>query len=144
MVLSIVIFAVLGFCISLYTYIAEYMVRTNPTFKPFCDLSDRISCTKPMKSRYAKIFYISNALVGMAFYAFMILLASMDAIKLLLIAASLSFLVSVMLAYILYVKIKALCLLCTALYIINITMLVLILRIPAVMQLLSNCTSFGA
>ena len=61
MMFVIVLLAVLGFGISLYTYITEQKVKLNPEYKPVCDLSDRISCSKPMKSQYANIFFLSNA-----------------------------------------------------------------------------------
>ena len=113
------IFSLIGFAISLYTYITEKKVAENPAFKPFCDISDYISCSKPMRSPYANIFFISNALVGMMYYVVMFILAMLHASKLLLIASIGGACVSIFLAYLLYFKIRALCLLCTTLYVIN-------------------------
>lgn len=125
----ILILAALGFGISLYTYLLEKKIEREPDYKPACDINDRISCTKPIKSEYANIFYFSNALVGMVYYALIVVLGLLGVSKLLLIATIGGCLVSAILAYFLYFKIKSLCLLCTSLYIINIALLILALKI---------------
>lgn len=125
MMTLIISVAIVGFCISFYTYLLEKKVKENPTFKPVCDLSDRISCTKPMFSPYANLFYFSNAFVGMMFYVFVAILALFHAHTLLFVATLGGCLVSLVFAYLLYFKIKTLCLLCTSMYIINILLLVL-------------------
>lgn len=79
MIVSILVTALIGFCISLYIYLLEKKVKANPQYKPLCDLSDKISCTKPMKSAYASIFYFSNAIVALIFYSSVALLALIDA-----------------------------------------------------------------
>ncbi len=119
MITIIFILAVIGFCISLYTYLLEKKVKQNPGYKPVCDISDKISCTKPMKSAYANIFYISNALVGMVFYAVMAVGAFLNLHQLLFILACIGCIGSIVLAYFLFFKVKSFCLLCTSLYIIN-------------------------
>lgn len=128
MIASIILLAVIGFAVSLYTYITEQKIKNEPDFKPVCDISDRISCTKVMKSEYSNLFFFSNAGVGMLFYVVMIILALIPAPKLMLLAAFASVTVSAILAYILYFKIKSVCLLCTSLYVINLAMLILVIR----------------
>lgn len=128
MVLSIVIVAVIGFCISVYTYFLEQKVKSQPSYKPACDISDRVSCTKPMKSSYAAIFYFSNAIIGAAYYLMIIALALLGMHYLLIFSTIMGCLVSALLAYLLYFKIKSVCLLCIALYLINIVLLILALR----------------
>lgn len=123
MIISILILAILGFCISVYTYIVEKKVRAEPEYHAACDLSDTVSCTKPMKSPYANIFYFSNALAGMLYYTVIALLAAFDLHLLLQIATALGVCVSAVLAYLLYFKVRALCILCTSLYIVNILLL---------------------
>jgi vitamin-K-epoxide reductase (warfarin-sensitive) len=120
--------AAVGFCISLYTYLLEKKVKAAPDYKGFCDLSDTISCTKPMKTQYANLFYYSNAFIGMVFYLVVILLAYFKATSLLILATTAACAFSALLAYFLYFKIKSFCLLCTSLYIINILLLLLSLR----------------
>lgn len=128
MLVSILALAAIGFCISVYTYLLEKKIKSKPNYKPACDLSDRISCSKPMKSPYAALFYFSNAIVGVAYYLMIIVLALLQMNSLLLFATVAGCLVSAFLAYLLYFKIKSLCLLCTSLYIINILLLLLALR----------------
>lgn len=125
MLVAIIILAIIGFCISLYTYTVEKKVRNEPTYQAACDLSDRVSCTKPMRSPYANLFYFSNAVAGMLYYVLVALLAAFDFNLLLQIATIAGFLVSVVMAYLLYVKVQSLCILCTSLYIINIALLIL-------------------
>lgn len=119
MILETLILSIIGFCISLYTYVVEQIIKTKPEYRPACDINDYISCTKPMKTPYANIFYVSNAIVGILYYVLVAILSVYNAINLLLIVAIGACLVSIYLAYLLYFKIKALCILCTALYIIN-------------------------
>lgn len=128
----IIVLAIVGFGISLYTYILEHKLKNNPTFKASCDLSDRFSCSKPILSPYGKLFMVSNALVGMLYYALTMILAIAHAYTMLLIAALGACGVSLVLAYILYTKIKTICILCTSLYIIN--FLILLSAIHMLMQ----------
>lgn len=123
MITSVLILAILGFCISLYTYLIENKIKNNPNYKPACDLSDRISCSAPIKSEYANLFYFSNAIIGMLFYVLIAALAYLNAEQLLFIAAIFGGLSSCVLAYLLFFKIKAVCILCVSLYIINILIL---------------------
>jgi vitamin-K-epoxide reductase (warfarin-sensitive) len=111
-----------------YTYFLEKKVKEQPNYRPACDLSDRVSCTKPMKSQYGALFYVSNAIVGVAYYLMIIVLALLQNHSLLLFATATGVIVSAFLAYLLYFKIKSLCLLCTSLYIINILLLLLAIR----------------
>ena len=128
MMLPLIILALAGFCIALYTYATEIRVSQDPTFKPMCDISDRISCTKPMQSPYANIFFFSNAIVAILFYALVFAMAVLGSNKLVFIAALTGSIVSCYLAYLLYFKVKSLCILCTSLYIINFLMLYFSIR----------------
>lgn len=111
--------AIIGFCISLYAAITEQKTKENPNYKAACDLTDTISCTKPMKSEYSHLFFISNSFVGMIYYATIAALAYLHKPLIILIVVAGGALFSCFLAYLLYFKIKALCLVCTSLYIIN-------------------------
>lgn len=111
--------AIVGFLVSVYAYITEEKIKENPNFKPVCDISDRISCSKPLKSEYANIFYISNTMAGIIFYALLAVLAFFNMAAALFYASIAACAASLYLAYLLYFKIQALCLICTSLYIIN-------------------------
>jgi vitamin-K-epoxide reductase (warfarin-sensitive) len=120
-----IILAVLGFGISFYTYLLEQKLKEQSDYKAACDLADWASCTKPIKSSYANIFYFSNAVVGMLFYILVIIFSALGAMKLLFFASLAACLASAVLAYLLYFKIKSLCILCTSLYLINVILLIL-------------------
>lgn len=125
----LLILSFLGFCISLYAYYVEQKTKSTPGYKAICDISDYVSCSKPVTSEYASLLFISNAIVGMLFYAIVIVLTLFEAYQLLLIAAIIATIASIILAYLLFVKIRALCLLCLSIYIINaLILLVLILQ----------------
>lgn len=124
MITSIMLLALLGLCVSVYTYLTEMKIKQDPTYKPVCDLSDRISCSKTIQSPYGKMLFVSNAIVGIAFYAGMTIASFMNAHMIILLGSISSFIVSCFLAYVLYEKVRVLCLLCMALYIINTLMLI--------------------
>ena len=75
MIVSIICIAALGFVISAYAFWLEQKVKQEPDYKAACDISSRMSCTAPIKSPYARIFYFSNAGIGMAYYTLVALLA---------------------------------------------------------------------
>ena len=111
--------AALGFTLACYTYFVERKLAVNPRYKPVCDINDMVSCTKPMKSKYANLFYVSNAVAAMGYYGLVIVLGLFGLTQLLMLATVAGVLVSAVLAYLLYFKIRTLCVLCTAMYVIN-------------------------
>lgn len=128
MIVSIVITAVTGLCIALYAYAVERKIEHDPNYKPVCDISDRVSCSKPIKSSYSHMLYISNALIGMIYYIVIAILGYFDMTRLLINLTFLGALISCIMAYILFTKIKSACLVCIALYIINFILLYLSLH----------------
>lgn len=125
MVIVIFLIAIVGFIISLYSYLLQRKVEVDPNYHATCDINDRISCTKPMRSEYTNIFYISNSIVGMAYYGIVAILALGSYHTVLLITSVGGVAVSTYFAYLLYFKIKAICIICTVLYLINIVLLCL-------------------
>lgn len=123
MIISLFILSFVGFCISMYGFFIEQQIKQNVTYKPACDISDRISCSKPLLSKYGKLFFVSNSVLGILFYMSMMILAAYGLKILLFYGALLSVLVSIFLAYILFFKIRTLCLLCVSIYVINILLL---------------------
>jgi vitamin-K-epoxide reductase (warfarin-sensitive) len=125
LVLTMALIAALGFFVSLYTYFVELKVAQNASYKAACDLTDRISCTKPITSPYGKLFGISNALLGIGYYALFFILTFFHATTALYVLALMAFLFSLYLAWLLYFRIRAFCILCTSTYVINILLLIL-------------------
>lgn len=123
MLTVIFIISAIGFGVSLYAFFVERELRRNQAYKAACDLSDVISCTKPLLSPYGKLLGFSNTILGMAFYAAMMMAACADAVPLIWYGAVASCIASVGFAYLLYVKIRTVCLICTSIYLVNIALL---------------------
>jgi vitamin-K-epoxide reductase (warfarin-sensitive) len=124
MLYLIALIALLGLCISLYAYWVDRKLLHNISYKPACDISDKISCSKPFSSPYSEVLGISNTIVGIVFYTSMFWLAVGNFCYLLFLAAAGSVLFSIYLAFLLFFKIKTICLICISLYIVNILLLV--------------------
>lgn len=125
--IAIIFLACLGFGISVYAYFIEKKIKEDATYKPACDINDRFSCSKPINSQYGTIFFLSNSVWGMIYYTVVAVLAYMHAHTLLVLAVICGLIGSLGLAYLLYFKIKSICLVCTSLYIINALLVVMVL-----------------
>lgn len=121
---GVFIAAAVGFAISLYGLWVERKKKENTNYKPVCDISDTISCSKPIMSPWGKLFGISNAYVGLITYLAMMVLAVLGLQPLALYGAVGLVLFSAFLAYILFVKIKAVCLICISIYVVNLALLI--------------------
>ena len=122
MITAIMILSVVGFLLSLYTFFIERQLIHHAGYIPLCDISDVVSCTKPLLSPYAKLLGISNAVLGMIFYAGMFVGAWYGYADLVRYGALLAALASVIFAYILYFRIYALCIICTLIYVVNVVL----------------------
>ncbi len=120
----IILLSLAGFAVSLYAYIVERNFQQDASYKPACDISDRVSCTRLFSSKYGKLFGISNTLIGMIFYALLAGLALFSFYALIFYLSVAACLASVGLAYIASVKMKIFCFLCTTVYILNIALLI--------------------
>lgn len=128
MIELIILFALFGFILSVYAYAVETKLKKDISYKPACDISDRISCSKALTSQYANLFFISNSFAGLLFYGLVAILAFFDAILWLKIVTLLGFVATFLLAYLLYFKVKSFCVLCSSLYTINIILFLLSIR----------------
>jgi len=123
MITSIFIIAAIGLCITLYAAFIEYRLYKNPSYKPVCDLSDRVSCSKTFLSPYSKILKVSNTILGDLFYSGMMFLAWFEYTTLAWYGALSGAFASVFFAYILFFKVRTICLLCISIYLVNIALL---------------------
>ena len=114
-----ILLSIIGFAVSLYSLFIEKKIAKNPTYKPMCDISDRTSCSKPILSTYGKLFGISNAYLGLLFYTVIFLCTLFELINIIFILSIVGFVISLFLAYILYFKIRVLCMVCTIIYAVN-------------------------
>ncbi len=126
--LLILLLSFIGLCISLYAYSVDQNLKKDPTYKPLCNISDRISCSKPIMSPYGKLLGFSNSYLGLVYYPIMALLALVGNKLSIFVLATGSLLFTAYLAYILATKIKSLCLICLSIYAVNISLFVLSLK----------------
>ena len=119
----VIIIATLGLIICLYAWYVDQKIIKDPSYRAACDISDAISCTKTFKSVYGKHFGVSNIIWGLIFYGGIIIVSAMGYHKLIFLDALLGILFSLYLAYILYFKVKTVCLICISIYVINIALL---------------------
>uniref|UniRef100_A0A0A9XZ81 vitamin-K-epoxide reductase (warfarin-sensitive) n=1 Tax=Lygus hesperus TaxID=30085 RepID=A0A0A9XZ81_LYGHE len=131
----------MGFVLSLYTYIVELNIHYNHDYVAMCDLSEHMSCSKAFTSQWGtgfgfvgkllgedSAFNQPNSVPGMLFYVLVFLLSFPDRV---LFAAALVFqsvlanIISVYLAYILYFLLHDFCIICVSTYVTNATLLYL-------------------
>lgn len=109
----------LGFVFSVYLYTVEKKLQTNPQYKPACDINDRISCSTVAQSGYGDLFFVPFSLMGIFYYPFLAIFVWLRFYWLFFVATGISVLLSVYLAYLQLFKIRAICLVCSLIYLIN-------------------------
>jgi vitamin-K-epoxide reductase (warfarin-sensitive) len=122
MMTTVIIICVVGLVISVYGIFVERKIQQDALYKPACDISDRISCSKAFLSPYGKMLGISNIWASAIYYLFIMAAAIMGYMTIVMIASAAGVLVSCYFAYILYFKVQSLCPICTSLYITNVVL----------------------
>jgi len=107
-----------GLVLSSYAYVAGKEKK-----KRFCDIRNNVSCTRAFTSRYSRLAVLPNSLWGVIFYLGYALLALLGFSGTTVLLSLLAFLGTVCLAYLSYIKMRNFCLVCTAMYLINILLL---------------------
>lgn len=117
----VLLFALLGIAVSLFGLLLDFKVKADPNFKAACDISERSSCTKTLKSKYSRILFgISNTYFGILFFGVIAWLAYVGGYQHeIFYSAAVGTLVSLWLALVIYFKQKNYCSLCIALVIIS-------------------------
>lgn len=118
------ILAIIGFILSWYAYHVEQYAGKKKGYRPACDISARVSCTKAFSSVYGTTLGLSNGTWGMLFYIVVITLALFGEIQYIFLLSLLAVLGSLCLAYLLYFRVKTFCVVCTSIYVINIILAV--------------------
>lgn len=129
MLTKIMIIASLGLILCLYSYTVEQKLKQDQQYKPLCDLSDRISCSKPIQSQYGSLFGIPNSLIGIFFYLGILTLALLNMKTAIVAAAIAACCASAIFAFILAFKVQAFCLICVSIYAVNALLLWASLRL---------------
>ena len=122
--LAILITAIIGLILSSYAVYVERMAKKDANFKPYCDISDLISCTKAFTSKYGTTLSLPNGVWGLIFYTIIIILSIVNYSTAILYVSILSVVGSIYLASILYFKLHDLCIVCTGIYVVNIALLI--------------------
>jgi len=122
MMITVIIICIIGLIISAYGIIVERKIQQDALYKPTCDISSAVSCSKPFLSPYGKILGISNIWASALYYIAMIALATTNYTTIVFMASCMGLLASCAFAYILIFKIQSLCLICVSLYVTNIAL----------------------
>ncbi len=125
MVFSLTATALGGILLSIYAFYVENKNRKEKSYKPVCDITEKVSCTKAFSSQYGKILGISNSAIGIFFYLLILILSITNQIKIIFYFSVLAFTGTIYLSYISYFRLKNFCLVCTGIYIINFLLLFL-------------------
>ncbi len=115
---------VFGFLLSFYALLVKWKAEARKNYRPLCDINEYISCTKAFTSKYGNIAGLPNPAYGMMFYALVFVLRVYQLHTYVLILSVCAVLGSVYLAYLSYCKQRNFCLVCTAIYVINILLFV--------------------
>ena len=124
------ILAAIGFILSAYAVSVERRRSLFKNYTPFCDISRHVSCTKAFFSPSGKlVFGIPNSVIGLFFYFGVYLLALLGLPRYILYASLFSSVGTLYLAYVSYIKMKNFCIVCTAVYMVNLLLLVFSYRL---------------
>lgn len=121
---ALMMLAAIGLLLSLYGFYVERKAKSKKKYTAICDINDQISCSKAFTSKYSSHFGISNTIFGSIFYGVVFVLALYNLTSWVFYLAVLAVLGTFYLAYLLYVKVKSFCLVCSSIYIINILLLI--------------------
>jgi vitamin-K-epoxide reductase (warfarin-sensitive) len=122
MMIIVMAISLVGLVISAYGIIVERKIQQDALYKPSCDISTMVSCSRAFLSPYGKMLGISNILASTIYYLVMIVVAAMNYASLALMLSFAGLILSIGFSYILYFKVKSLCPICTSLYAVNIVL----------------------
>ncbi|MBW2985390.1 hypothetical protein KY313_01930 [Candidatus Woesearchaeota archaeon] len=123
MYFGIYIVSIIGFLLSIYAFSVEKKSEKSKSYKPLCDISKKISCTKAFASKYGRLAGVSNSFAGIFFYIIVFLLAFLGQLNYVFYLAIISVLGSLYLAYAQIMKVKSFCLVCSCIYLVNLLLL---------------------
>ncbi|MBI2044651.1 hypothetical protein HYT23_01190 [Candidatus Pacearchaeota archaeon] len=124
----VLIFAIIGLIVSLYTFHIENSLKKNKDYRSICDFSIRISCSRAISSRYGRFFGIHNSILGITLYVAIIMLFVFNLNYMVLYLSLIAVIGSLFFAYLQY-NMRTFCLICTLTYLINIILLIVSLSL---------------
>ncbi|XP_063364331.1 vitamin K epoxide reductase complex subunit 1-like protein 1 [Cydia amplana] len=128
---AIISAAIVGILISTYALYVELSAEADPEYKAYCDLTEKVSCSKVLTSGFSKGFglvakgsqlELPNCIYGIIFYCLMIIMTTYDnmsVVRLQLLTAVMSVLTCIYLAYLLLFVLQDFCLVCISTYFVN-------------------------
>lgn len=135
---------VVGVGLSLYAFYVETRKANDPSYQAACDISERMSCSRVLTSRWARgfglfesdsILNLPDSLFGLIYYCLSFILnrsyRSKTIARLRVIFSIITNLGSIYLGYILYFVLNDICVVCCGMYIVNFIMLVCNLKLVA-------------
>lgn len=114
----------LGLIASFYALSVNLRMKNDKKYKPLCDLNNKISCSKAFKSDKGRIFGLPNPVYGIIFYSFIVFLHTSGMFLIVKVAIIISVIASFYLAYVLFFRIRTICVVCISIYAINVLLLI--------------------
>ncbi len=119
------ILVIFGLALSIYSSYVTSRIKRNINYRPFCDVNNRVSCTKVFNSLYGSHFGIPNSWWGVIFYIFIFVLLTFGYLEILFFSAMVSVFFSLYLGYLMYSRIGKFCFICSLIYLINIALAII-------------------
>ena len=133
----VIFFSLIGIGLSLYAFYIETRKSTDPTYRAACDLSESMSCSRVLTSRWARgfglfgsdsIFNLPTSIFALIYYCLSLLFnlsyQSKGIARLRVLFSVLTNCGSVYLGYVLYFILKDFCFICFGMYIVNFMLLI--------------------
>lgn len=117
----------LGILLSIYSLYVDKRKSNDSGYVPACDMSKNISCSKAFQSKYGKIIGVKNYYFGILFYLAMLIFSYFNFWEYVFYLSILLVIGTFYLVYALYFKVKKLCLICNAIYVINLVIFLICL-----------------
>lgn len=124
MYLLIQLLGATGFLLAGYAvWVSINAQRTG--YRALCDLSDHVSCTRAFTDERGRLLGFHNATLGAIYYLLISVFALLELTGVLVLISLLGVVASAYLAYVSYWRMRNFCVVCTAVYLVNIALLVL-------------------
>ena len=121
--IGVIIVAVIGLLLSLYTVYVERKLEKDKNYKAICDIGSS-SCTRVFSSKFGKTFGISNGIWGILLYIVVLVLTYLNLGDYVFYISILALIGSLYLAYTLYFRLKDFCLVCSGIYVVNLLLFI--------------------
>lgn len=122
---TIYLLAAIGFLLSVYAWYVRWRASRSDEYKPLCDVSAHISCTKAFLSKEGRLGGFPNPIYGILYYGFIVLLLYDNLPRAFFWITVFGVIGSCYLAFVSYVRQRNFCLVCSAIYLINIFLFIM-------------------